>query len=71
MRSELKQPKNFIGVAFLFIAILLTFIAYESYLSAAVYHIAIGFFTVGFVLVVIPGRAADPGTDHQEGGKDE
>ena len=59
-RPELKQPKNAAGAILIFIAIMAVFITYEYTLPFAVYYTDAGLWLVGTVLIVIPGRAAEP-----------
>ena len=67
-RPELKQPKNAAGAILVTAALLLFFAAFiRNGNSDAPFIIAAAMYIIGMILIVIPGRAADPGHDHNEG----
>lgn len=71
LRPEMKQPKNAAGMVLVLLSIVTMIAAYIYTLPEAAVYIAAGFYIAGMVLIVIPGRAADPDHDHQERGNNE
>lgn len=64
-RPEMKQPKNAAGMILITAATIIIFLVLEGGLSWKAGYIAAALYVVGVVLVVIPGRAADPEDDHE------
>lgn len=65
-RPELKEPKNAAGAILVFLSVVTTAITYEYSLPFEVYYAAAAMYFIGMILLLIPGRAADPDQDHKE-----